>query len=200
VAEETKVSSEMNTAAETLEPESSVTVPAPGAETASLYERARKGDESCLPQVRALLDDPERGDAVVEAAGSPAEWLLQSLTQQMAGKDVLVVEAARQKFANEQADIEGPNPTSIERILAERASLCWFAVNLYEEWFANAKDMSLGQADYFQRRIQRAHQRFLSAVETLSRVRKLAVPALQLNIARNQVNVAGSGQTGASLQ
>ena len=59
--------------------------------------------------------------------------------------------------------------------------------------FVNASDMSITQADYFQRRIDRAHRRFLSAVETLARVRKLALPILQVNIARNQqVNTVGS--------
>ena len=73
-------------------------------------------------------------------------------------------------------------------------------MNWYEERFVKASDMSITQADYFQRRIHRAHQRFLSAVETLARVRKLAGPTLQLNIARNQVNMAGAGQMGGSLQ
>jgi hypothetical protein len=51
--------------------------------------------------------------------------------------------------------------------------------------------MTIGQADYQQRRIDRAHRRFLSAVETLARVRKLAVPMLQVNVAKNQqINMA----------
>ncbi len=33
------------------------------------------------------------------------------------------------------------------------------------------------------------HRRFLSAVKALALVRKLALPALQVNIARRQVNV-----------
>jgi len=89
--------------------------------------------------------------------------------------------------------LEGPNPTPIERLLAERASVCWFVVNWYEERFTNTSDMSITQADYSQRRIHRAHQRFLSAVETLARVRKLAVPVLQLNVARSQqINTVGT--------
>jgi hypothetical protein len=47
--------------------------------------------------------------------------------------------------------------------------------------------------NYHQRKIDRAHARLLSAVRTLAQVRKLAVPALQLNIAKKQVNVAGDG-------
>ncbi len=43
-----------------------------------------------------------------------------------------------------------------------------------------------------QRCTVRAHKRYLSAIKTLALVRKLAVPVLQVNIARKQVNVAGA--------
>jgi hypothetical protein len=36
-----------------------------------------------------------------------------------------------------------------------------------------------------------AHKHYLSSLKTLAVVRKLAVPVLQVNIARRQVNVAG---------
>jgi hypothetical protein len=184
------VSGEASATVEEPMPESAVKTPAPGRDTDAVIKRAAKGDESCLPQVRALLDDPERGKTWVEWAGSPAEWFCQSLTKQMAGKDVLVAEAARRKIDSVQADLEGPSPTPIEHLLAERASLCWFVVNWYEERFTSTTDMSITQADYFQRRIHRTHQRFLSAVETLARVRKMALPSLMVNIAKNQqVNV-----------
>jgi hypothetical protein len=50
--------------------------------------------------------------------------------------------------------------------------------------------MSLRQANCYQRRIDAAHARFLSAVKTLATIRKLALPALQVNIGKNQVNLA----------
>jgi hypothetical protein len=50
--------------------------------------------------------------------------------------------------------------------------------------------MSIAQANFHLGRIDKAHARFLSAVKTLAQVRKLALPTLQVNIARNQVNVA----------
>jgi hypothetical protein len=37
---------------------------------------------------------------------------------------------------------------------------------------------------------RRAHRRLLSALEALARVRKLALPALQVNIGQDQVNMA----------
>jgi hypothetical protein len=198
VAEETKVSGKTGITVE--DPVSESADEAPELDTDAVIKQAAKGDERCLPQVREMLSDPEEGPGWLEAAGSPAEWLRRSIVGKMAGKHLLVREAARKKLEGVQADLEGPNPTPVERLLAERAALCWLTVNWYEERFVNADDMSITQADYFQRRIHRAHQRFLSAVETLARVRKLAVPTLQLNIARNQVNVAGSGPAGGSIQ
>ncbi len=56
--------------------------------------------------------------------------------------------------------------------------------------FVNADLMAIPQAEFFPRRIDRAHRRLLSAVETLARVRKLALPSLMVNLAKNQqVNV-----------
>jgi hypothetical protein len=56
-----------------------------------------------------------------------------------------------------------------------------------------AEDRGIREAGRKQRKIDEAHARFLSPPRTLARVRKLAVPALQLNLARNQVNVAEAG-------
>jgi hypothetical protein len=165
----------------------------------ALLEKARKGDESCLPKVKALLADSERGANAIDFCGSSAEWLRQAVAKRASHGNVLGREAVRRKLDKVRAELEGPNPTPIECLLAERASLCWFVANWYEESFVNTDSLSLALADYYQRRIDRAHRRFLSAVETLARVRKLALPFLQLNIARNQqVNMAGP--TGGSLQ
>jgi hypothetical protein len=49
-----------------------------------------------------------------------------------------------------------------------------------------------GFTGYYQRRMDSANRRFLAAVKALALVRKLAVPALQVNIAKKQVNVVAS--------
>jgi hypothetical protein len=43
--------------------------------------------------------------------------------------------------------------------------------------------------------MDRAHRRFLSAVKTLAAVRRLARPAVQINVARQQVNQLNAGVT-----
>jgi hypothetical protein len=157
-----------------------------------LYKRAANGDESCRFEIQDLFADRETGDFHRENNGSPAGWLRHKLIEKVAGKNILIQEATTHKLAKLQADLEGPDPTPIERLLAERASLCWFIVHLYENANANASDWSIVQADFQQRKIDKAHARFLSSLQTLARVRKLALPTLQVNIAKNQVNVAGS--------
>jgi hypothetical protein len=166
----------------------------------ALLTKAAKGDESCLPKVKALLTDSEWGANAIDFCGSSAEWLRQSVARQASCGNVLAREAVRRKLDKVRAELEGPNPTPLERLLAERVSICWFVANWYEESFVNKDSLSLPLADFYQRRIDRAHRRFLSDVETLARVRKLALPFLQLNIARNQqVNMAGAGPTGGCL-
>ena len=51
-------------------------------------------------------------------------------------------------------------------------------------------DLTLGQAEFHQKRITKAHNRYLSAIRTLAQVRRLGVPAVQVNIGEQQVNVA----------
>ena len=52
--------------------------------------------------------------------------------------------------------------------------------------------LSLELGTYYQRCISSAQKRYLAAIKTLALVRKMAVPALQLNIARKRGNVAGA--------
>ena len=150
--------------------------PAPGQDITALIKRAAEGDESYLPEVQALLADGDRGLFIREYNGSSAKWIRRSIIGKAAGENVLVQEAIRQKLDEVQSDLEGPNPTPIERLLAERASLCWFIVHLYENAYANADGWNIAQVDLQQRKIAKAHARLLSAVRTLAQVRKLALP------------------------
>jgi hypothetical protein len=89
-----------------------------------------------------------------------------------------------------RTELSGPNPTPVERLLVERIVTCWLQLQDADLCFTQATDLSLRQGDYHQRRIDRAHNRFLTAVKALATVRRLAVPVLigQVNIASRQVN------------
>jgi hypothetical protein len=139
-----------------------------------------------------LLADGDRGRSYLDSYGSSAEWLKQTIVRKAAGDHVATQEAIARKIESVRAELAGPDATPMERLLAERAALCWMLANWYENSLEGSDSMSLAPANYHLGKIDRAHSRFLSAVRTLAQVRKLALPTLQLNIARNQVNVAES--------
>jgi hypothetical protein len=154
-----------------------------------LLDQAQKGDKKTLPALRKLLENPA---AVDNFGGDLARQVVFSLINAAAGENLLLKEAVPRKLELLRAELSGPNPTPLERLLVERIVVCWLQVHHAEIRFAQAQDLSLDQGDYFQRCIDRAHKRYLSAIKTLATVRKLALPVLQVNIGRKQVNVAGS--------
>jgi hypothetical protein len=106
-------------------------------------------------------------------------------------------EEVERELCNVAAELAGPNPTPVERVLSETAATAWFAYRLHEATYAAGitaeGGMSLAQSEHAQRRMDRAHRRLLSTLKTLATVRRLAVPALQINVARQQVNQLKAG-------
>ena len=155
--------------------------------------RAARGDASALPGIRAFLDDAESmlDEAIDLLRGDAARSVERQMVRDWKGDDLAGAEAARRKLAGLRAELAGPGATPLERLLAERAALCWLAVYRAESGFAAARGLTTPESEAWQRRIGRAHRMFLSALRALAAVRRLAVPALQVNVAGRQVNVAG---------
>src|SRR5262249_8135014 len=104
----------------------------------------------------------------------------------------LAREWPKRKLTTLRAEIAGANPTPLERLLADRVVTCWWHLHHREAIYAGREYLSLDLGAYYQRSISAAHKRYLSAIKTLAVVRKLAVPVLQVNIARKQVTVAAT--------
>jgi hypothetical protein len=158
-----------------------------------LLKRAGKGEAVMLPLVRQLLDrDPERGGMLIRIYGDVFGHARDQLVKIVAGNDIAMKETLSRKIDAIRDDLAGPNPTPLERILCERLALCWFDAHEMDRRFSDQSGISFKIAAYRENRRDRAHKRFLSACRTLATVRKLALPAIQVNVARRQVNVAGS--------
>jgi hypothetical protein len=80
-------------------------------------------------------------------------------------------------------ELSGPNPTPLEKLLVQRVVATWLQVQHAELAFSEAEGISLALGDYYQRRMDHAHRRHLTAIRTLATVRKLALPVLMLNVA-----------------
>ncbi len=155
-------------------------------ELRKLLERAERGDPKTLPAVRALFHtDPglwrEIGDLAAQAE--------KALVKVTAGENLVVQESLERSMESMRSELAGPNPTPLERLLVDRVVACWLHVHYADAVYAQGmKDLTLNQGDYYQRRQDRAHRRYLSAIRSLAQVRRLLTPAIQVNIAEQQVN------------
>jgi hypothetical protein len=165
-------------------------------ETARLSEflkRAQEGDESMLPLVRRLIQEPGVVDRLGGDLGRSVE---RELVQRTVGNNLLLREALLCKLESLRSEHAGPDATLPERLLADRVVLSWLA--LHEAEINNERTvwLTIAQADFHRRRIDSLHRRFLSAVKTLATVRRLAVPVL-----RGKLNAhAGTNGKGAALR
>jgi hypothetical protein len=129
-------------------------------------------------------------------------WAVGKLIDWVAGKEgnQKTKASLKEELCDLAVELAGPSPSPIERMLSETAATSWFACRYYEATFAAAVagdgGMSLAQSEHAQRRMDRAHRRLLSTLKALAAVRRLAVPAQQINVAhRQQIAQLNTGET-----
>lgn len=161
--------------------------PATHEEMVGIIERARTGDEEAMPELRNLLDHVP---SIRQALGADLDYAVEYAISKSVGgpKNLAFREGLKRKLAELREELQGPNPSPIERLLVDRAVACWLQVQEADLGYAELKKCSFVQAEFFLKRQDRAHRRFLSAMKTLATVRKMALPAIQVNIGKNQVN------------
>jgi len=100
----------------------------------------------------------------------------------------------RENYEGQRRALGYATASPLEKPLIEHAALCWVRLQLIEQAYSNvtAGSISLAVADYWERRLSAAQRRYLRACETLARVRRLRLPALQVNIGQEQTNIAGT--------
>lgn len=110
-----------------------------------------------------------------------------------AGEDELTKAAMRANASEIETKLLGPNPSQIERLLAGRVALCWLEANYFDARAGRqGGSQSVQQAEFDLKQQDRAHRRYLSALKAFAEVRRLLIPAVQVNIADKQLNVAGN--------
>jgi hypothetical protein len=172
--------------AKTLPP-ADVTVPKTKDELVALLKRSQSGDHTALPVVRKMLEDPAN---LRLFGGELAETVAKSFIKAMGGEDIGFREAMLRKMELLRAELLGESPTPVEKFLVEHIVACWLQVQDADLRAAqNQNNATMAQIDFFQRRMDATNRRFLAAIKTLATVRKLAVPMLQVNIAKKQVNI-----------
>lgn len=166
----------------------------PAVHTCELVRRAQAGDATALTALRKGMDA-----SWWEQVGDLAENAQVSLLKAIGAGNGFLQEAVPRRLAALKAELAGPSPTPLERLLVERVAACWLAVQVFENVYAqNMHRLSLAQGEYYQRCLDRAHRRYLSTIRSLAVVRRLLRPVVaQVNIAGQQVNVSAGGSPAA---
>ena len=157
-------------------------------ELKALMVRAHDGDEGALPKLREILDV---APSLARELLDPAKVAERSAVGLYSSKeDLLAREAIPRVLEQMRAELGGEAPTPLERMLVERVVATWLQVQCYETLYAqNATKMTMAWGEHHQRRIDRAHNRHLSAIRTLAQIRRTG-HAVQINIAEKQINTA----------
>ena len=87
----------------------------------SLMERTKRGDETTLPVLREMLTEP----LIVEIWGNMAAYAERSLIRKLSGNDLAIREGLHRKMESLRAELAGPTPSPLERLLVERIVVCW---------------------------------------------------------------------------
>ena len=136
---------------------------------------------------RILRDSP----TVWRAVGDVMEQAAAALIATAGGGSYAVQRTMTAGWERMRIDLARPGDGELERILIQQVVLSWLKLSYTEyqhgQVLANGK-ATITQADFWERRLSAAQRRYLRACETLARVRRLQLPAVQVNIAEQQVN------------
>jgi hypothetical protein len=160
-----------------------------------LVRQAEDGDREALPALRAALDAcPEAwrtycGDL---AALAEAAWL-----KLIAGDNLMLLETVRRQLAEVRAELAGPDPRPLEKILVDRAVACWLQVQYADIAYPQLQGSSLAYCGAAERRQNAANGRFLAAVKALAVVRRLLrVTPAPVEVARGLDKTSRPGAAG----
>ncbi len=147
------------------------------AEARQLLDRAGRGDDTCLPELRQLLDErPE----IWRTLGDLARHAELSLLRLVAGDNLLAQECVQRRLQALKAELLGPEPAPLERLLVDRVAVSWLQVHGLDLELAGLdKGKATGPVGFSaQRRLDSAQRRYLAAIKQLAMVRKLLPPRL----------------------
>ena len=89
------------------------------------------------------------------------------------------------------AELTQPGDGELEKLIIRQIVGCWVSLS-YVEYVLGRNtvegNFTIPQGAYWEKRVSSAQRRYLRALETLARVRRLRLPAVQVNIAEQQVN------------
>lgn len=153
-------------------------------ELAEAFAKADSKDATPDDGLRLLVMLKEHPGALgftVDMAGAAINLVIRQMQTSEANRALM-----REKLDQLRNSLCGQEASATERLLIDQVVICYLRMNLTEQYYQNsmADGCSLASASYWERKLSAVQRRYLRAIESLARVRKLmGVPMVQINIA-----------------
>lgn len=161
-------------------------------ELPAIVKRVNEGDPKALKSLRAYL---QAWPQMAICVGGDLSWEATSLAvKRFAGKDLAGAEAVLHQLNSLRYELCGENkyPTGIERLLIEHVVGTWLHLHILEVEYALRESPRFSTDAFYQKELTAAQHRYLTAIRVLAETRRKLQPNIQINLARKQVNIAGS--------
>ena len=156
-----------------------------------LLERC-EGEKPQADDVKALQKWLEKIPELWRLFGDMAE-IAATTTIQGINASPMVIESVKAGRLAMRNELGLGDASPLEKMLIDHTVLCWLRLQMVEYRYSDVMNQSvtLTVGDFWERRLSAAQRRYLRACESLARIRRLRLPAMQVNIAEKQVNIAG---------
>ena len=152
----------------------------------TLVQRAQAGDHGSVIALRTYLD---ANPSVWQSAGDLAAQTEKILIGIVSGSDLLRTECLTRKLEALKADLAGPNPTPVEKLVIARIAIAWLQVHsadLEATAMLIRDNGATTLSVYAQKRLDSANRRYLQCLRSLEILRRINRPK-QAPRARRQV-------------
>jgi hypothetical protein len=148
-------------------------------------KRVHDGEEEAIADMERSL---ELIPSIARKFGNLNLWVEQGFLERATGGTPVEKKSVKLTLEQMREELAGPNPSPLEILGAERVASCWLQLHygelIYEQ---NLGKLTLDQDNYYQRRLDRLHRRYLSSMRSLAQVRKLLKPKVaQINVGEKQ--------------
>jgi hypothetical protein len=155
--------------------------------------KVESGDQKAMDVLLDLFAQyPAVEDAVVRGTSDIPAAVESALLRAALPEQLLSQYAWAKRLDRMREQLATSEQSPLETALIARIVTCYLAVNLAE--LQAASNQNVNRAIYYEKRLNAAHHRYVSATLALARVRQLLAPVMQqLNIAEpgaQQLNVA----------
>ncbi len=141
-------------------------------ELRDLVERAQRGDQTAMPELRGLLD---KSPELWQQVGDLAKHVETAWIKLLAANDLLTQECLQREAERRRTELLGDDPTAIERHLIETIVASWLQVKHAEMQMGNSRDATDTHLTFLHRRLDSAQKHHRATINQLVKVRE--VPA-----------------------